>query len=88
MGPKFFHLNLQNFSFYFIMAVIGLGLNEATCMAGIIRAGIKFGARGPDRSVDRAGHVVVDDDAAHHTSATSKQLEALAQAQRAVGEHP
>jgi polar amino acid transport system permease protein len=39
-GPTFYHLNLQNFSFYFLMAVIGLGLNEAAYMAEIIRAGI------------------------------------------------
>ena len=39
-GPTFFHLNLTNFSFYFAMALIGLGLNEAAYMAEIIRAGI------------------------------------------------
>lgn len=39
-GPTFFHLNLSNLSFYFLMAVIGLGLNEAAYMAEIIRAGI------------------------------------------------
>jgi len=39
-GPTFFELDLTNFSFYFLMAVIGLGLNEAAYMAEIIRAGI------------------------------------------------
>ena len=39
-GPTFFHLNLQDLSMYFILAVIGLGLNEAAYLAEIIRAGI------------------------------------------------
>jgi polar amino acid transport system permease protein len=39
-GPSFVHLHLQDMSFYFAMAVIGLGLNEAAYMAEIIRAGI------------------------------------------------
>lgn len=39
-GPSFFHLNLQNLSIPFVLAVIGLGLNEAAYMAEIIRAGI------------------------------------------------
>jgi polar amino acid transport system permease protein len=39
-GPSFFHLNLQNLSIAFILAIIGLGLNEAAYMAEIIRAGI------------------------------------------------
>jgi polar amino acid transport system permease protein len=39
-GPTFFQLNLQNLSISFILAFIGLGLNEAAYMAEIIRAGI------------------------------------------------
>lgn len=39
-GPTFFHLNLQDLSINFILAFIGLGLNEAAYMAEIIRAGI------------------------------------------------
>lgn len=39
-GPSLFHLNLQSLSIPFLLAVIGLGLNEAAYMAEIIRAGI------------------------------------------------
>jgi polar amino acid transport system permease protein len=39
-GPSFVHLNLQSLSVGFMLAVIGLGLNEAAYMAEIIRAGI------------------------------------------------
>jgi polar amino acid transport system permease protein len=39
-GPSFFHLNLQSLSIYFILAIVGLGLNEAAYLAEIIRAGI------------------------------------------------
>ena len=39
-GPSFFHLNLQDLSINFILAFVGLGLNEAAYMAEIIRAGI------------------------------------------------
>jgi polar amino acid transport system permease protein len=39
-GPSFFHLNLQSLSIPFLLAIIGLGLNEAAYMAEIIRAGI------------------------------------------------
>ena len=39
-GPSFFQLNLQNLSIPFILAFIGLGLNESAYMAEIIRAGI------------------------------------------------
>ncbi|MEV3904480.1 amino acid ABC transporter permease [Mycobacterium sp. NPDC050551] len=39
-GPSLFHLNLQALSVGFMLAVIGLGLNEAAYMAEIIRAGI------------------------------------------------
>jgi polar amino acid transport system permease protein len=39
-GPSFFHLNVQNLSISFILAFIGLGLNEAAYLAEIIRAGI------------------------------------------------
>lgn len=39
-GPALFHLNLQSLSIPFLLAVIGLGLNEAAYMAEIIRAGI------------------------------------------------
>lgn len=39
-GPSFFHINLQGLSISFILAVVGLGLNEAAYMAEIIRAGI------------------------------------------------
>lgn len=39
-GPTFFHLDMRNLSISFILAIIGLGLNEAAYMAEIIRAGI------------------------------------------------
>jgi polar amino acid transport system permease protein len=39
-GPTFFHLNIQNLSLYFLLAILGLGLNEAAYLAEIIRAGI------------------------------------------------
>jgi polar amino acid transport system permease protein len=39
-GPSFFHLNLQSLSIPFLLAVLGLALNEAAYMAEIIRAGI------------------------------------------------
>jgi polar amino acid transport system permease protein len=39
-GPTFFQLNLQGLSINFILAAVGLGLNEAAYMAEIIRAGI------------------------------------------------
>ena len=39
-GPSFFHLNLQSLSIPFLLAMLGLGLNEAAYMAEIIRAGI------------------------------------------------
>ncbi len=39
-GPTFFHLNIQGLSIYFLLAIIGLGLNEAAYLAEIIRAGI------------------------------------------------
>jgi polar amino acid transport system permease protein len=39
-GPSLFHLNLQALSIPFILAMLGLALNEAAYMAEIIRAGI------------------------------------------------
>jgi polar amino acid transport system permease protein len=39
-GPSFFNLNLQALSIPFILAMLGLALNEAAYMAEIIRAGI------------------------------------------------
>jgi polar amino acid transport system permease protein len=39
-GPTFFHINLQGLSISFVLAFVGLGLNEAAYMAEIIRAGI------------------------------------------------
>lgn len=39
-GPSFFHLDLQSLSIPFLLAVLGLALNEAAYMAEIIRAGI------------------------------------------------
>ena len=39
-GPSFFHLNVQDLSISFTLAVIGLALNEAAYMAEIVRAGI------------------------------------------------
>jgi len=39
-GPSFFHLNLQSLSIPFLLATLGLALNEAAYMAEIIRAGI------------------------------------------------
>ncbi|MCV7226733.1 amino acid ABC transporter permease [Mycolicibacterium komossense] len=39
-GPTFFHLDIQNLSMYFLLAILGLGFNEAAYLAEIIRAGI------------------------------------------------
>jgi polar amino acid transport system permease protein len=39
-GPTFFQLNMRDLSISFILAIVGLGLNEAAYMAEIIRAGI------------------------------------------------
>jgi polar amino acid transport system permease protein len=39
-GPSLFQLDLQSLSIPFLLAIIGLGLNEAAYMAEIIRAGI------------------------------------------------
>jgi polar amino acid transport system permease protein len=39
-GPTFFHLNLQSLTIPFLLATLGLALNEAAYMAEIIRAGI------------------------------------------------
>jgi len=39
-GPTFFHLDLQALSIPFLLALVGLALNEAAYMAEIIRAGI------------------------------------------------
>ncbi len=39
-GPTFFELNLQALSIPFLLAILGLALNEAAYMAEIIRAGI------------------------------------------------
>jgi ABC-type amino acid transport system permease subunit len=69
-GLTFSLFTMQNFWFYFVMAVIGLGLNEAGYMAEIIRAGISSVPEGRGRSIHRAGHVVVDDDAAHNLFAS------------------
>src|ERR1044072_2136794 len=40
LGPSSFHLNPQALSIPFLLAIIGLALNEAAYMAEIIRAGI------------------------------------------------
>lgn len=39
-GPSLLHVNLQALSIPFLLAVVGLGLNEGAYMAEIIRAGI------------------------------------------------
>lgn len=39
-GPSLFHLDLQSLSIPFLLAILGLALNEAAYMAEIIRAGI------------------------------------------------
>ena len=39
-GPTFFQLNIQNLSMYMVLAILGLGFNEAAYLAEIIRAGI------------------------------------------------
>ncbi|MDH6193900.1 polar amino acid transport system permease protein [Mycobacterium frederiksbergense] len=39
-GPSFFHLDVQSLSIPFVLAILGLALNEAAYMAEIIRAGI------------------------------------------------
>ena len=48
-GPSFFHLNLQALSIPFLLAMIGLALNEAAYMAEIIRAGISSVPEGQSR---------------------------------------
>ena len=66
-GPSFFHLDLRDLSISFLPAIIGLGLNEAAYMAEIIEPGSTRFPKG-NPGVDSAGHVVVDDDAAHRAS--------------------
>lgn len=39
-GPSLLHIDLQSLSFPFLLAILGLALNEAAYMAEIIRAGI------------------------------------------------
>lgn len=39
-GPSLLHLDLQSLSFPFLLAILGLALNESAYMAEIIRAGI------------------------------------------------
>ncbi|MDV3129228.1 amino acid ABC transporter permease [Mycobacterium sp. 21AC1] len=39
-GPSFFHFDVQSLSIPFLLAILGLALNEAAYMAEIIRAGI------------------------------------------------
>jgi polar amino acid transport system permease protein len=39
-GPSFVHLDLGDLRLAFVLAIVGLGLNEAAYMAEIIRAGI------------------------------------------------
>ena len=62
-GPSFFHLNLQALSIPFILAMLGLALNEAAYMAEIIRAGISSVPEGQSEASTALGHVVGDDDA-------------------------
>ena len=50
-GPQFVSFDIQSLNAPFLLAMIGLGLNEAAYMAEIVRAGISFGRRGPDRGV-------------------------------------
>ena len=68
-GPSFFHLNLQALSIPFLLAMLGLALNEAAYMAEIIRAGISSVPEGQSEASTALGHVVGDDDAAHRASA-------------------
>ena len=57
-GPTFFHLNMQNLSIYFLLAIIGLGLNEAAYWR---RSSGPASARCPKARPRRrrAGHVLV-----------------------------
>ena len=68
-GPTFFHLNLQSLSIPFLLAILGLALNEAAYMAEIIRAGISSVPEGQLGGVDGTGHVVGDGDAPHRATA-------------------
>ena len=68
-GPSFFHLNLQALSIPFLLAILGLALNEAAYMAEIIRAGISSVPEGQLGGFDGAGHVVGDGDAPHRAPA-------------------
>ena len=68
-GPTFFTLNIQDLSLYFLLAVVGLGLNEAAYLAEIIRAGISSVPEGQSEASTALGHVVADDHAAHRVTA-------------------
>jgi polar amino acid transport system permease protein len=54
-GPSFFHLDLQDLSISFILAAVGLGLNEAAYMAEIIRAGISSVPEGQSEAATALG---------------------------------
>jgi polar amino acid transport system permease protein len=54
-GPTFFHLDLQDLSISFILAAVGLGLNEAAYMAEIIRAGINSVPEGQSEAATALG---------------------------------
>ena len=64
-GPTFFHLNIQDLSIYFLLAIIGLGLNEAAYLAEIIRAGISSVPEGQTEASVALGMSWLHDDAAH-----------------------
>ena len=53
-GPTFFHLSLQSPS-YFLLAFLGLALNEAAYMAEIIRAGISSVPEGQSEAATALG---------------------------------
>src|SRR3954463_12658951 len=54
-GPSFFHLNLQALSIPFLLAIVGLALNEAAYMAEIIRAGISSVPEGQSEASSALG---------------------------------
>jgi polar amino acid transport system permease protein len=54
-GPSLLHVNLQGLSISFILAIVGLGLNEAAYMAEIIRAGISSVPEGQSEASSALG---------------------------------
>jgi polar amino acid transport system permease protein len=54
-GPNFAHLDIQRVQAFFYFAIIGLGLNEASYMAEIVRAGIMSVGEGQTEAATALG---------------------------------